>query len=253
MSFCRAVAYIPCEPTSRQLLGISSLFLASKYCDVPKVTLKVHAILELCDHIYTRGDIYEMENRVLDVVSFDLGYWGPGCIVDVLAELGQEHNAVIEVVDRETLLEEALESWYSLSGLEPAAASNFGYPPQNTTVEAQPSWPQISTHTQSLAHYILRICDLHSRFIGRVPSEMAVCALIAADRLLVQEGVIPVDQDRLTDLFWLANYLGSPGAVVTNITSHMVDLYFRRQRPLRTPPPMPPSRSPQNTVSRHTF
>ncbi|KXS12487.1 hypothetical protein M427DRAFT_71962 [Gonapodya prolifera JEL478] len=48
-----------------QLLGFISLFIASKYNDLPHRALTLHAVLTLCRDEYTGGDIFEMERRVL--------------------------------------------------------------------------------------------------------------------------------------------------------------------------------------------
>ena len=53
-----------------QLLGVTCLYIASKFEDV--TALKAESLASLCDGIYTVGQIKQMESRVLAALNFEL-------------------------------------------------------------------------------------------------------------------------------------------------------------------------------------
>lgn len=53
-----------------QAVGATCLFVASKYSQTRK--LKLQEVLELCSNIYSKEDILQLEELILEMCSFDL-------------------------------------------------------------------------------------------------------------------------------------------------------------------------------------
>jgi hypothetical protein len=54
-----------------QLLGIASLFVNAKYCEIYPPAL--HYFSEITDRTFSKHDILDMESKILGVLDFDLG------------------------------------------------------------------------------------------------------------------------------------------------------------------------------------
>lgn len=66
--------YFAREPVSKskiQLIGITALFIASKYEEI--YYPEINEFVNVCDKLYTKKDIIRMELQMLDALNFELG------------------------------------------------------------------------------------------------------------------------------------------------------------------------------------
>ncbi|KAJ3339241.1 hypothetical protein HDU93_008449 [Gonapodya sp. JEL0774] len=143
-----------------QLLGITALFVASKYCDLPSFTLTIHAVITLCCNLYRRGDIAEMERRILDVVSFDLSHRGaPWVLAVVTGEQSRSDDG----------------TRWPYGSLSAGSTSGFLH---SVPIVALPQ-----LHL-SVAYFLADMTLLYRRFIGLRGAAVAVGCMIAAARIV---------------------------------------------------------------------
>ncbi len=68
-----------------QLVGVSAMFIASKYEEIYAPELKDFVFVT--DQAYTREEVLEMEGQILSVLGFDFGYASPLKFLDRYAKL----------------------------------------------------------------------------------------------------------------------------------------------------------------------
>lgn len=68
-----------------QLVGVSAMFIASKYEEIYAPELKDFVFVT--DQAYTREEVLEMEGHILTVLGFDFGYASPLRFLDRYAKL----------------------------------------------------------------------------------------------------------------------------------------------------------------------
>ncbi|KAJ3333722.1 hypothetical protein HDU93_008382 [Gonapodya sp. JEL0774] len=228
-----------------QLLGVTCLFIASKYNDLPCRVLTIRSALTLCCAMHTNTDIYEMEHRILEVMGYNLAYKSPSALIELVANAGSasrrnEPNAYLPGADTiypcvfsdEALMGDLHEPAHChgvntgpLHALPPAttngvAMQRYIEPPHRPTLP----FPTLNSMLVQLAHHILKLSLLHSRFTGIQSSQMAVGAIVAADKILVGTGeIVPgtlLDADTISALLTV---LSSPQSI-WDIAHHLVDV-----------------------------
>ncbi|KXS18518.1 hypothetical protein M427DRAFT_53892 [Gonapodya prolifera JEL478] len=198
-----------------QLLGICSLFIASKYCDLPNITLTVNAVIALCCGLYRRGDIAEMERRILHVVSFDLSY--------------RSAPWVLAVVTGEQSREEDGSRWQYGSLAAGSTTGLRGRPPIVM-------FPQLHL---TIAYFLADISLLYRRFIALRGAAVAVGCMIAATRIVEGWGMQKGGHMKSLELNHATTnqleHLARGDEVVPHIASNLVDCavaLFRSVGPL---------------------
>ncbi|KXS15538.1 cyclin-like protein [Gonapodya prolifera JEL478] len=166
-----------------QLLGITSLFIASKYNDLPNQALTLHAVINLCRKEYTKADIFEMERRVLHIAQFDLAYKSPAAIAELLLCRKDAWDVQIGESD-----------WFYSPAPGCVAPRRIGNhqagmasPPSPPGNAAGPILIFESIPRSTLlraAHAVLLVALHHSRFTGIHSGTMAVASIIAAEGVL---------------------------------------------------------------------
>ncbi|KXS12941.1 cyclin-like protein [Gonapodya prolifera JEL478] len=192
-----------------QLLGITSLFVASKYIELPRGTLTVANVMQLCCKQYCPWDLQEMERRLLDVIGFDLSWKSPGDVLDILT--GQP-------------------------GSDDTSPRHRHYGPVLLIPEPPISVPK---DVVELAHSVIETSLAHSRFLGLRSATVAVSAMIAADKMLIIEGKAP--STCLTQLILqkLASLFPIEPRVLT-VADHLLVCHHRAQGRNRGEPVTPP-------------
>ncbi|KAJ3339160.1 hypothetical protein HDU93_008546 [Gonapodya sp. JEL0774] len=196
-----------------QLLGIVSLFVASKYQDLPKRALTVSRVRELCCNEYTRGDIFEMERRLLAVIDFDLSWIGPHAVLDVITGRVIEQNYGMD--------ERSGGISSSSSALAPTSQLPSSSPSQHESLFTPVDLPPILTR---LAHDMLELSVLYSRFIGLTSTVLAVGSIVAADRVLMLSQQTTTTLLTPASLFQLMSLIDPSDSVLPDVAYHLANI-----------------------------
>jgi hypothetical protein len=92
--------------TNFQLLGISSLFVASKYNEI--YTPEAKKYVYVCDGLYTLEDLFGMESYILTLTNFNLQFPTLGNFVGPLtndSSLNQEFKKTVDSLSKMSVLD----------------------------------------------------------------------------------------------------------------------------------------------------
>ncbi|KXS20758.1 hypothetical protein M427DRAFT_51725, partial [Gonapodya prolifera JEL478] len=181
--------------TDLQLLGCVSLFVASKYEELPSNVLTISHVVRLCAGYYTRSDVHEMENRLLRVLNYDLGYQGCGAFLDSFEEANCLENPRLLRRD----------SGVDVDDAPPSAFLGNSADPLDMCADVCTSLvSSIPRDIVGIARSLIESSLVYSAFSSAKPLSLVCASLLAAEAFLESRGVPNANLvqrlDRLTAL-----------------------------------------------------
>ncbi|KXS19636.1 cyclin-like protein [Gonapodya prolifera JEL478] len=180
-----------------QLLGIVSLYVACKYEEIPSQNLTIPMMHRLCCAHYAVDDFGEMERRILTVLDFDLEFKGAGELLDCITEepspsdipLLLRRDSGVNVGGADVgAPDQAMESLLQAPS-QPRLDIPTNISPPSATLCAHLIGP-VSTPVATVAHRLVELSLLDSRFSCLRTSVVAFAAVLAADALFQQSGIM---------------------------------------------------------------